>query len=157
MSDLHQTFRISSISSSNMIYDVKMTTILQVSSQEPSTSSKSHFLHTQPNLVGSSSNFQDISHIIYQHDLCERWPQSSKSPVRNHQHHPSPTFSFFSQIMSDLHKNFRISSISAINMIYDVKDDTILQVSNQETSTSSKSPTYPFSAKSCLIFVKLSG
>jgi len=158
MSDLHQTFRISSISSTDMIYDVKMTPILQVSSQEPSTSSKSHLLLSQPNHVGSSSNFQDISHIIYQHDLwCKRLPQSSKSPVRNHQHPPSPTFSFHSQIMSDLDKNFRISPISAINMIYDVKDDPILQVSNQEPSTSSKSPTYPFSAKSCLIFIKLSG
>ena len=37
MTDLHQTFRISSLSSTNMIYEV----ILQVSSQEPSTSSKS--------------------------------------------------------------------------------------------------------------------
>ena len=67
-----------------------MTPILQVSSQEPSTSSKSHLLLSQPNHVGSSSNFQDISHIIYQHDLwCKRWPQSSKSPVRNHQYPPS--------------------------------------------------------------------
>ena len=105
MSDLHQTFRISSISSTDMIYDVKMTPILQVSSQEPSTSSKSHLILFQPNHVGSSSNFQDISHIIYQHDLwCKRWPQSSKSPVRNHQHPPSPNLSFLSQIMSDLDK-----------------------------------------------------
>ena len=33
--------------------------------------------------------------------------------------------------MSDLDKNFRISPISAINMIYDVKYDLILQVSTQ--------------------------
>ena len=46
---------------------------------------------------------------------------------------------------------------SAISMIYDVKDDPILQVSNQELSTSSKSPTYPLSTRSCLIFIKLTG
>jgi hypothetical protein len=75
--DLHQTFRISSISSTNMIYDVKMTPILHGSSQEPSTSSKSHLLQSQPNHVGSSSNFQDIFHIIYQHDL---WSKDDHDP-----------------------------------------------------------------------------
>ena len=42
-------------------------------------------------------------------------------------------------------------------MIYDVNDDPILQVSGQEPSTSSRSPNYPFSVKSCLILIKLSG
>ena len=37
---LHQTSRVSSIYSTNMIYDVKGDPILQISSQEPSTSSK---------------------------------------------------------------------------------------------------------------------
>jgi hypothetical protein len=46
-----------------------MTTILQVSSQEPSTSSKSSLLLSKPNQVGSSSKFQDFFHIIYKHDL----------------------------------------------------------------------------------------
>ena len=41
MSGLHQTFRISSISSTNMIYYIKDDPLLQVSSQEPSTSAKS--------------------------------------------------------------------------------------------------------------------
>jgi len=59
--------------------------------------------------------------------------------------------------MSDLDQTFRISSISSNNMIYNVKDDPILQVSSQEPSTSSKSPNYPFSVKSCLILIKLSG
>ncbi len=42
-------------------------------------------------------------------------------------------------------------------MIYDVKCDDILQVSNQEPSTSSKPPILAFSAKSCRILIKLSG
>ena len=41
MLDLYQTFRISSWSSSDMIYYVEDVPILHVSSQEPSTSSKS--------------------------------------------------------------------------------------------------------------------
>ena len=41
MSDLHQTFRISSYLCTDMIYDVKVNLILQVSSHEPSMSSKS--------------------------------------------------------------------------------------------------------------------
>ena len=40
--------------------------------------------------------------------------------------------------MTDLHKTFRISSWSSTNIIYDVKDDPILQVSVQKPSTSSK-------------------
>ena len=38
-----------------------------------------------------------------------------------------------------------------------INDDPILQDSSQEPSTSSKSPNYPFSVKSCLILIKLSG
>ena len=53
---------------------------------------------------------------------------------------PTKAFSA-SQIMSDLHQTFRISSQSSINMIYDIKDDPILHVSNQEPSLSSKPPT----------------
>ncbi len=47
-------------------------------------------------------------------------------------------------IISDLHQTFRISSQSSINMICDVKDDPILQVSNQEPSMSSKAPNIGF-------------
>merc|ERR1712082_71064 len=42
-------------------------------------------------------------------------------------------------------------------MIYDVKCDPILQVSSQEPPTSSKPPTFAFSAKSSMILIKLSG
>ena len=34
---------------------------------------------------------------------------------------------FLTQILTDLHQTFRISSWSSINMIHDVKDDPILQ------------------------------
>ena len=64
---------------------------------------------------------------------------------------------FLSLFMSDLHQTFRISPISYNNMTYDVNDDPILQDFSQEPSTSSKSPNYPFSVKSCLILIKLSG
>ena len=40
-------------------------------------------------------------------------------------------------------------------MIYNVKDDPILQVSSQEPSTSSKSQTYLLSAKSYPILIEL--
>ncbi len=53
----------------------------------------------------------------------------------------APNFGFRSQNMSDLSQTFRISSHSSIYMIYDVKDDHILQVSNQEPLMSSKPPT----------------
>ena len=56
--------------------------------------------------------------------------------------------------MLDLHQTFRISPISSNNMIYDVNDYPGLQDSSQEPSTSSKSPNYPFSVKSCLILIK---
>ena len=45
--------------------------------------------------------------------------------------------------------------MSSNNMIYNVKDDPIFQVSSQEPSTSSKSQTYPLSAKSYPILTKL--
>ena len=64
---------------------------------------------------------------------------------------------FSSLTMSDHHQTLRISPISSNNIVYFVKDDPILHVSSQEPSKSSKSPTYPFSAKSCLIWIKLFG
>ncbi len=69
----------------------------------------------------------------------------------------APNLGYLSQIMSDLHQTFRISSKSSINMIYDFKCDTIIQVSNQEPSTSSKPSTYASSAKSYRISTKHSG
>ena len=42
-------------------------------------------------------------------------------------------------------------------MIYDVKDDPILQVSKQEPSISSKPKTKALSAKLCPILITLSG
>ena len=93
MLDLHQTFRISPISSTNMIYDVKNDPNTLSFQSGTSTSSKSHLLLSQPSHVGSSSNIQDISHIINQHDPWWKiWPQSSKYPVRNPQCPPSPKF-----------------------------------------------------------------
>ena len=53
---------------------------------------------------------------------------SSKSPVRNHQHPPNPTFFFSSQIILDLDKNFRISNAIETNL------------PSQEPSISSKTP-----------------
>ena len=45
---------------------------------------------------------------------------------------------YLSQMMSDLHETFRISSWGSPKMIQDFKDDLILQVSSQEPSASSK-------------------
>ena len=81
---------------------------------------------------------------------------SFKSPVRNINIFQVPNLPSFSQIISDLDQNFRISSISSNNMIYNVIDDPILQVFSQEPSTSSKSPTYPLSVKSYPILIILS-
>ena len=44
--------------------------------------------------------------------------------------------------MSDIDETIRISPIPSNNMIYEIKDDPYLQVSNQEPSMSSKFPTY---------------
>merc|ERR1712082_108083 len=59
--------------------------------------------------------------------------------------------------LSNLHQIFRICPLATTDLIYDVKDDPILQVSSQEPSTSSKPPTSAFLAKSCPILIKLSG
>ena len=45
--------------------------------------------------------------------------------------------------MLDLHQSFRLPLTSTTKMIYDVKDDPILQVSSQEPSTFSKSQMKP--------------
>ena len=49
---------------------------------------------------------------------------------------------------SDLNKTFRIASLWSDKMIYDIKDDPILQDSSQEPSMSSK---YDFKDNRCLI------
>ena len=46
----------------------------------------------------------------------------------------------FAYINVDLHQTFRIAFITFTKFIWTVKDDTILQVSNQEPSTSTKPP-----------------
>ena len=69
----------------------------------------------------------------------------------------APNLGFLSQIMSDLDQTFRIGTLATTNIIFDFKCDPILQVSSQEPSKSSKHTTYAFSAKSCLILVKISG
>ena len=92
--------------------------------------------------VGFFSNFKDRFKLI-------------KKP------NPNPTRPvdklFLNQIMSYLYQTSRISSWSSINMIYGVKNDIILQVSNQEPSISFKHPTLASSNKSCWMFTKLSG
>ena len=69
----------------------------------------------------------------------------------------APNFYFLIQIMSDLDQTFRIGPLAITNLIFDAKDDLILQVSSQEPSTSSKPPTYAFLAKSCPILIRISG
>ena len=104
--------------------------------------------------IQSSSNFQDI----FQHDLqCQRLPHPSSLQSGTFNILQAPNLYFLSQIMSDLDETFRICPLATTNLICDVKVDHILQVSSQEPSTSSKSTTYAFSAKSCLILIKLSG
>jgi hypothetical protein len=58
------------------------------------------------NHVKSSLNFQDIFHIIYQHDIISL--QSGSLNILQ-----VPNFSFLRQIMSDIDQTFRISSISS--------------------------------------------
>ena len=50
----------------------------------------------------------------------------------------SLTYLFFSQIMFDLDKSFRIGPLATTNIVFNVKLDPILQISSQEQSTSSK-------------------
>ena len=78
------------------------------------------------------------------------------------QPNPTPTPGeqlFLSSMMLDLHQMFRISSTSSTNMIYDVKMTPILQSPRLQSGTINilQVPPYPFSAKSCRIFIKLSG
>ena len=96
-------------------------------------------LLSQPNHVWSWSSFQDISHIIYEHDLgCKRWthPSSSKSGTINVlQVHNS---AFLSQIVSHLDQTFKIGSLENNHFIFNVQLNQILLVSSQEQWTSSK-------------------
>ena len=64
-----------------------------------------------------------------------------ENPTQPNPTNPTGDKLILSQITSDLHQTFRIFSQPYTNMIYDVKDDPILQVSNQEPSMSFKSPT----------------
>ena len=77
---------------------------------------------------------------------------SFKSPVRNHQRPPSMfEASILRQFMSDLHQTLRISSISYTNMIYHVKEDTILQVSKSGNINILQTASNCFQTASCLI------
>merc|ERR1712082_216697 len=69
----------------------------------------------------------------------------------------APNLCNLSKIMFDLDQTFRMGPLATTDLIYDVKDDHILQVSSQEPSTSSKPPTSAYLAKSCPILIKLSG
>ncbi len=112
---------------------------------------------SQPNHVRSWSNFQDRPLSNYQPDLwCQRWPHPSILQSGTFNILQAPNLYFLSKIMSDLDQIFRKGPLATTNLIYDVKDDPFLQVSIQEPSTSSKPPTYAFSAKSWRIFTKLS-
>ena len=84
---------------------------------------------------GSSSNFQDIFLIIYQHDL---W--SFMSPVKNPQYPPSPKWSQSAKSWLIFIKLSGYLPDPSTNIIYDLKDDPILQASSQEPSTLSKKP-----------------
>ena len=48
----------------------------------------------------------------------------------------SNTPQYLRQMKSDLHKNFRIILLWSVKMIYDIKDDPILQDTSQEPSAS---------------------
>ena len=52
----------------------------------------------------------------------------------------APNIGFLSQIRSNLDQTFRIGPLATKNIIFDVQLDIILQISNQEPSTSSKPP-----------------
>ena len=67
--DLHQTFKISSWSSTNMLFMSKMTPSFKSPVRNPQCPPSPQLRLSQPNHVGSSSNFQDIFLTIYQHDL----------------------------------------------------------------------------------------
>ena len=141
MLDLHQTFRISSWLSINMIYDVKDNPILHVFSQEPSTSSKPP---CNQKLTLSQSLAELSLFYSYSRSNLEIWPfyhlymklelfialywslnlEKTRTPTGDKH--------FLSYIMSDLHQTFRISSQSSAGIFYDVKDDPILQVSSQK-------------------------
>ena len=75
--------------------------------------------------------------------MMSRLTLSFKTPVRNHQHPPSPpwrTVRLLTHLFSCKNiENWHISELLYIKMIFDVKDDPILQDSSQEPSTSSKS------------------
>ena len=79
MLDLHQTFRISSPSYINMIYDVKDDPFLHDSSQEPSTTSEYVLLGwgvlDTLLIMLESWNFAHNSGIAYHDDpWCQGWP-----------------------------------------------------------------------------------
>ena len=64
---------------------------------------------------------------------------------------------YLHQMMSDLHKIFRITSWGSPKMIHDVKNDPISKVSSQEPSTSSKYGLQGLGVLDTLLFMLESG
>ena len=91
------------------------------------------------NHIGSWEKIQDISHISYQYNLwCQRLlhPSSLKSGTINILQ--VPNLSFICQIMSYLDLTFRIGPLATTHIVFNFQLYTILQISFQEWSTSSK-------------------
>ena len=140
MSDPHQTFRISSIPSTNMIHDVKNDPILQVSRQEHPMSSNPKF-RPDINHVRFSSKFQDIFLIIYWYDfLCQRWPHPSNLRWGTINILQVPNLYFFSLILSNLDQTFGIDFLATNDLIVYVQLGQTLKGSSQEQLTFSKPP-----------------
>ena len=92
------------------------------------------------------------------HSICVKWEVE-------YQLHPSslqsgninilqvPNLSFLCKIMSDLCQTFRIGPFSTTHIIFNVQLYTILQISSQEQSTSSKPQSHSFAELSLLSYV----
>ncbi len=96
-----------------------------------------HGLYQKVRLLYSLTNIMGII------DQLKPILKLRENPTQPNPTNPTGDKLILSQITSDLHQTFRIFSQPYTNMIYDVKDDPILQVSNQEPSVSFNSPTQP--------------
>ena len=100
--------------------------ILQVSSQEPSTSSKPQLRISQPSHVQSWSNFQDRPPSNHQHLWCSTQddPYSSSHQSGTPNILQPPNLCFFSQ-------TFRIVPLTTTNIIFYVHLNTTLSFKSQ--------------------------
>ena len=100
---------------------LKMTLILQVSSQEPSTSSKSHPSFLSQIMLELDNNFRiyPISAINMIYDVKDDplLQVSNQEPSTSSQ---VPNLSFLGQIMSDLDQTFRIGPLATTHIIFNV-------------------------------------